>query len=109
LESEVEQREQELEEAQMEYAIENTSGKADTFSPQERKALKQEQMDRMQEAARQLAETEEQLMSMEGDSAKSKLHWKAAQPNVHLNFVVKWWCLYQGRTKPGLPHTPVIY
>jgi aarF domain-containing kinase len=83
LESEVEQREKSLEEAQIEYAR-DTTGKADTLSPEERKALKQEQKNRMQEAARRLAETEEQLTSMEGDSAKSKLHRKAAQRLLEL-------------------------
>lgn len=75
LQNELERREQVLEEAQMLYA---TEGQFSDLSPPERRARKEEQKRHMQEAAIKLAEVEEELQSAEGESAKSKLHRKAA-------------------------------
>jgi aarF domain-containing kinase len=83
LESEMELRERDLEEAQVEYA-KDTSGKAAKLAPEERTILKLQQKQRMQEAASRLAEAEEQCTSMEGESAKSKLHRRAAHRLLQL-------------------------
>jgi hypothetical protein len=83
LENEMDLREKELDEAQMEYA-KDTSGKAVNLSPNERKALKLEQKQRMQKAASRLAEAQEELIATEGESEKSKLHRKAARRLLQL-------------------------
>lgn len=83
LESEMERRERELEEAQIEYAGGSTDEEA-KLSPEERKKVKSQQKQRVQEAAARLAEAEELLISMEGESAKSKLHRKAAHRLMQL-------------------------
>jgi predicted unusual protein kinase regulating ubiquinone biosynthesis (AarF/ABC1/UbiB family) len=82
LEQETADREMELEQAQMEYA----SGTEENVkvSSEQRKALKAKQKQRMQNAAKELAEAEEAVSSMEGESAKSRLHRKGAKRLLEL-------------------------
>lgn len=81
LQIQMERKETDLEEAQIAYS---TEIKDSSLSPTQRRALREEQKRRMQEAAGQLAEVEEQLMAMEGESSKSKLHRKAARRLLNL-------------------------
>lgn len=75
LQEEMEHREKVLEKCQMKYASEETDP---SLSSSARKAVKVQQKKTMQEAASRLAEVEEELVSMEGESSKSRLHRKAA-------------------------------
>ncbi|KAL3935314.1 MAG: hypothetical protein SGBAC_009142 [Bacillariaceae sp.] len=76
LEQEMSACETELEAAQMEYASE--TDKSNPASGEEKRALKVKQKNRMEDAAARLAEAEEMLSLMEGESNKSKVHKKAA-------------------------------
>jgi hypothetical protein len=81
LQNQMEMKEKSLEEAQMAYS---SKIEDDSLSPTQRRALKEEQKRQMQEVAGQLAEVEEQLTSMEGESSKSKLHRKEARRLLNL-------------------------
>lgn len=76
LQNQLETKEKCLEEVQIAYSTEIEDK---SLSPTQHRALRQEQKRQMQEAATQLADVEEQLTAMEGESSKSKLHRKAAQ------------------------------
>eukprot|EP00980_Cylindrotheca_fusiformis_P001220 scaffold328_cov130-Cylindrotheca_fusiformis.AAC.34 len=82
LEDKMADMEQELEQAQREYASqpEKDSG----MSWEQRIELKQEQKKRMHAAAMGLAEAEEALKSMEGGSARSRLHRRSAKRLLEL-------------------------
>ena len=80
-ESELGHREILLEKAQMEYA----NGHLDDDLPvRERKEAKVHKKEEMHQAAVALAEAEEHLMKMGGDSPKNKVHRKAAQRLLQL-------------------------
>ena len=76
LEIAMEVKQKELENAQIAYARGSTD--YDEMSPDERRTLKENQKRLMNQAATELADIEEKLGTMEGVSAKSQLHRKAA-------------------------------
>ena len=77
LESQIEIREQVLEDIQIKYAR-GKFNEMDKLGPDERKAMKLKQKQEMQEAAQRLAEVEEQLKNIGGESLKGRIHRKAA-------------------------------
>ena len=78
LEVSMEVKQRELESAQIAYARGSTTD-SDGMSPDDRRTLKENQKRLMNQAATELAEMEEKLGTMEGVSAKSQLHRKAAR------------------------------
>ena len=85
LETEVERREMKLEEAQIEYSRDTKSNETTrNLSIEQRIELKNCQKLRMQEAAKQLADVEDQLVSKEGLSKKSSLNRRSAERLLEL-------------------------
>jgi hypothetical protein len=83
--SEVERREELLEACQIRYAREHFDDMEEMrLTPAEKRQKKLEQKAEMQKAAMNLAEAEEKLNSIEGESPKSKLHRKEAQRLLEL-------------------------
>jgi hypothetical protein len=80
-ESELDHREKLLEKAQMKYANNHLN---DDLPANKRKEAKVNQKEEMHQAAVALAEAEEHLINMDGDSPKSKVHRKAAQRLLQL-------------------------
>mmetsp|Transcript_34493 Transcript_34493/g.38634 ORF Transcript_34493/g.38634 Transcript_34493/m.38634 type:complete len:631 (-) Transcript_34493:85-1977(-) len=79
LETEVERWEMKLEEAQIEYSRRTGSNETTrNFSIEQRIELQNRQKKKMQEAATQLADAEDQLVSKEGISQKSRLNRRSA-------------------------------
>jgi predicted unusual protein kinase regulating ubiquinone biosynthesis (AarF/ABC1/UbiB family) len=79
--SELDRREKLLEEAQMRYANDHLN---DDLPARERKEAKVDQKEEMHQAAVALAQAEEHLVKMGGDSPKSQLHRKAAHRLLQL-------------------------
>jgi hypothetical protein len=84
LEQEITDRETELEQAQTEYASGTGTEENVKLSSEQRNALKEKQRQHIQDVAKELAEAEEAVSSMEGESAKSRLHRKAAKRLLEL-------------------------
>lgn len=80
-ESELDHREELLEKAQRKYANGHLN---DDLPARERKEAKVNQKEEMHQAAVALAEAEDHLIKMGGDSPKSKVHGKAAQRLLQL-------------------------
>eukprot|EP00934_Nitzschia_sp_Nitz4_P002821 Nitzschia sp. Nitz4//scaffold88_size82704//10842//12972//NITZ4_005282-RA/size82704-augustus-gene-0.77-mRNA-1//1//CDS//3329559464//2811//frame0 len=74
LQHELEIREKELDDAQFAYA----SSSDPSLSEEEKKMVKVQQRDRMHQAASDLADLEQKLQEMGGESSKSRLHRKEA-------------------------------
>lgn len=81
MEDEMAEKETELAQAQLLYTSEQKDAE---LSSEQRQKLKQEQKQRMHDVAKDLAEAEQALRSMEGESGKSRLHRKAAKRILEL-------------------------